>query len=782
MKKIKNIIAVITSVVMLAVSFSVLSLTAASENSDGDYQVGDIVQFGSYPQSLVTDEDTISSLNGIDADWVGYGYYSGTGDYGSMSQRSQNSDYMYYCDVTFEGVKYRGVYFSEYRPYYTFREAGEDNSLIDDNGYSAFTYYWFEYEPLRWLVLDPDEGFLVCVDIIDAQAYQNLVYRAGIWSTSSSNTASIKYSYYTDSDYSFYVNNYAESSIRAWLNDDFYNAAFSEEEQSVIFDTAVTNRACDTCYAEYDSENTSDKVFLLSYEEALNSDYGFSEDGTAADSSKRSSPTDYAKAQGIHIYGDNEDNINPNLIGKSLTLLRTASFDSNYICMIYYDGSVDNYIGYAYDCSLGVRPALKLDLQSGCVETPTEEQSTDDAAEESTTAKEEETTEKDASSEDNKNIDWYSDASLLTYTISDGEVTIETCDTSVSGYYAIPDTIEGYLVTRVGDYAFVLCSELKGVKIPDGVTSMGAGVFTECAALETVEIAGSVLTVGEYAFDGCSALSRVVLEEGVAAIGDGAFSFCSSLENIDLPDSLTVIGMFAFEGTALTSITVPAGVTSIGIYALGYGYDGDFTAVDGFTVYGYAGTAAEAYANDNGIMFAALEENTTAEPAANEPTTAEPATNEPTTAEPVTSPSTTEPTSVSGLTVSEEIAVIDEEAKLITVNPKVSVKEFCEAASENIAVIDAENNEMSKDDVIGTGCKVQLLADGEAAAEYEVLVPMDVDGNGRIAAADARLALRASAKLDTLEGVYFTAADTDGDLAVKPADARAILRSAAKLS
>ncbi|MCD7827621.1 MAG: dockerin type I domain-containing protein [Clostridiales bacterium] len=57
----------------------------------------------------------------------------------------------------------------------------------------------------------------------------------------------------------------------------------------------------------------------------------------------------------------------------------------------------------------------------------------------------------------------------------------------------------------------------------------------------------------------------------------------------------------------------------------------------------------------------------------------------------------------------------------------------------------------------------------------------DVDGNGKITAADARLTLRAAAQLDTLEGVYAIAADFDADSTIKPSDARMILRVAAKL-
>nr|MCR5781162.1 hypothetical protein [Clostridia bacterium] len=61
------------------------------------------------------------------------------------------------------------------------------------------------------------------------------------------------------------------------------------------------------------------------------------------------------------------------------------------------------------------------------------------------------------------------------------------------------------------------------------------------------------------------------------------------------------------------------------------------------------------------------------------------------------------------------------------------------------------------------------------------VTPGDVDGNGQILADDARLALRASAKLETLTEAQSFAADVDGNGQVLADDARQILRFSAKL-
>ena len=71
--------------------------------------------------------------------------------------------------------------------------------------------------------------------------------------------------------------------------------------------------------------------------------------------------------------------------------------------------------------------------------------------------------------------------------------------------------------------------------------------------------------------------------------------------------AVTSIGSYAFRDcTGLTSITIPDSVIEIGNYAFGYIYDywnGKNILIDNFTIYGSKGSAAETYANENGIKF-----------------------------------------------------------------------------------------------------------------------------------------------------------------------------------
>ena len=76
---------------------------------------------------------------------------------------------------------------------------------------------------------------------------------------------------YTHNGNEGYTNNYELSTIRLWLNDNFYNTAFSDIEKELILTTLVDNSINSTDYNsnEYICNNTNDKIFLLSLNEVL---------------------------------------------------------------------------------------------------------------------------------------------------------------------------------------------------------------------------------------------------------------------------------------------------------------------------------------------------------------------------------------------------------------------------------------------------------------------------------------------------------------------------------
>lgn len=314
------------------------SLFASKAEAEGKtYKVGDIIEFGSYPQSKVTDSSLVSALNKASKKWVSYGYYSGDGSYGSMKP----GNWMEYADFTYNGTKYRAVTFSQYRPDFTWKTSDDrSGQVLGDDVYTINNVYYFKYEPLKWRVLDPSTGLVLSENIVDSQAYSSTIY---------SGTGSHGYTeYWNDSNHTHYANDYATSSIRAWLNDDFYNTAFSSTQKESILVSEIDNKAESASLSRFNSETTYDKVFLLSYNEVQNTAYGFTADRENP-STRQAKGTNYAKCQGY--WG-------------TCWNLRTAGVSSDVGCTVSSagtgNGSIWNASRYISIISCGVRPAIKI--------------------------------------------------------------------------------------------------------------------------------------------------------------------------------------------------------------------------------------------------------------------------------------------------------------------------------------------------------------------------------------------------------------------------------------
>src|SRR6266568_2850502 len=95
-----------------------------------------------------------------------------------------------------------------------------------------------------------------------------------------------------------------------------------------------------------------------------------------------------------------------------------------------------------------------------------------------------------------------------TYTTNNGEITI-TAYTGPGGVVTIPDTINGYPVTSIGDSAFYYKLTVTNVTIPNSVTSIGNYAFFYCSGLRSVTIGNSVTSIGNHAFYYCHGLTNI---------------------------------------------------------------------------------------------------------------------------------------------------------------------------------------------------------------------------------------------------------------------------------
>lgn len=182
-------------------------------------------------------------------------------------------------------------------------------------------------------------------------------------------------------------------------------------------------------------------------------------------------------------------------------------------------------------------------------------------------------------------------------------------------------------LNSIPEDSFRECLSLSSVTIPESATTIASNAFYGCASLSSVSIPASVSSISTDAFSGCGNLSDIsvasgngayassdgclynasktrlllvpegktslAIAAGTTTIGAGALQDCTGITSVSLPNGVTTIEANAFSNSAVDTITIPATVTSIAS-------QGSWTPS---TIYGAAGSAAEQYAKNNGIVF-----------------------------------------------------------------------------------------------------------------------------------------------------------------------------------
>ena len=225
----------------------------------------------------------------------------------------------------------------------------------------------------------------------------------------------------------------------------------------------------------------------------------------------------------------------------------------------------------------------------------------------------------------------------------------EISDYAFNECKALKKVTIGEGTAALGDYAFWNCEELTEISLPDSLQSIGRAAFSNCTALAEINIPESVCQIGSSAFyntawlnapsdepliiingilyryrepmdnvvrnievpdgvtfvtngafRGVGKIGSVTLPASVTEIDENAFYNCYGLNKVTISEGTTKIGESAFEACSqLKEITIPKSVTEIGEDAI--------YADASMKIYGYTGSYAETYANENGIWFIALD-------------------------------------------------------------------------------------------------------------------------------------------------------------------------------
>lgn len=127
-----------------------------------------------------------------------------------------------------------------------------------------------------------------------------------------------------------------------------------------------------------------------------------------------------------------------------------------------------------------------------------------------------------------------------------GEGAFEGCTSLERFNGALASTDRRYLIKDNHVLAFAP-AELIETTIPDGVTTINAGVFANNTVIKTVYLPSELTTVEARAFKGCTALPIIRFRASIASIGEEAFEGCSALRSV-YSDAVTppTVGTDAF--------------------------------------------------------------------------------------------------------------------------------------------------------------------------------------------------------------------------------------------
>ena len=142
---------------------------------------------------------------------------------------------------------------------------------------------------------------------------------------------------------------------------------------------------------------------------------------------------------------------------------------------------------------------------------------------------------------------------------------VKTIEFRTFAYCRNLETVDLGSVETIAEWAFINCSSLKELILPDSVIQINSSCFESCSSLEKIIFGNGLTEIPTEAFKGCTSLKEIVFSDTIEIIGDYAFYQCKSLETLSLTQNIKSLGEHAFAYcTNLTSVTIGVNITSLG--------------------------------------------------------------------------------------------------------------------------------------------------------------------------------------------------------------------------
>ena len=141
---------------------------------------------------------------------------------------------------------------------------------------------------------------------------------------------------------------------------------------------------------------------------------------------------------------------------------------------------------------------------------------------------------------------------------------VQTIETGAFSQTPLTSVVIPNSVTRLGEFAFYKCTNLKNVTLSNSLTTITQDAFSSCSALESIILPPKITKIVDNAFANCTKLSAIYMGPNISSIGNNAFKNDVALSKIFItradPPSMEAASFPTF--TTLPSVYVPAGAKS----------------------------------------------------------------------------------------------------------------------------------------------------------------------------------------------------------------------------